>query len=135
SIQVVKQEPFISERDVSDAAKPRSGILMLEAKRDGQLDLISGAEAPLVYNLVRHARGAFGVDGGRENGFVFRKGLVGDQGAWQIQFAARPAVAAETAHVLDNFLDLVRLQRLGERGHDFGEPSGRSAVVDNRFPI
>src|SRR5207247_8726901 len=124
-----------SQSDVSNAAQPRSGILMFEAKRDRQLNLIPDSETPLVDDFVGHRGGALGVDRRGDNGFVLWKSLVGDHGTWQIELAARPAVAAETAHVLNHFLNLVGLQRLGEGRHDLREPSGGSSIVDVRLPV
>ena len=71
--------------------------------------LAAGADAMFVDDLVGHGLGARRRDAGRQHGFVLRKRLLGEEGAREVQVAARPRrVLAERPEVLDGALDLLR---------------------------
>ena len=73
----------------------------------------------------------------REHGLVFWKRLFGDEGAGQIQLAARPGpgTGTEAAHVVEHALNLGLGQHLAEGGHPAVEGPDRTASLNDCGPV
>src|SRR6185503_14011174 len=77
-----------------------------------------------------------GRDRIRQDGFVFWKGLLGEEGARKIQVAPRPPlVDAEAPDVADDGGDLVQGQGVTERRHAPRQTAYPSALVDHGHPV
>ena len=96
-----------------------------DVDRNDRFDLVAGAEAPLVDQLVADRRLRAAGDRVREDHFVLGERLFREDGAREIQIAARPRAGREQkpANVADGRGDLLRRQGIAE---------GRHAIVTAR---
>ena len=75
-------------------------------------------------------------DTGRPHGLVFRKRLLGEERARQVQIAAWPGrIVAERPEILDGSLDLVVGQRVAKCGHATVERAHLPAAMSHGHPV
>src|SRR5205814_7618398 len=121
---------------VSDAADPAAIVALQETEGSRELELVSCAEAPLVYQLAGNGPGPFRVHYRRQYGLAFRKRLLCEECSGKIQFTKRPyLLVAERAQIPGHFVDLIQCQRFGVRRHDLGPSTLGSALVKRGGPV
>ena len=95
--------------DVADATAPCAARLCL-LRAEGQLHLVlaAGADPMLVDELVRDGFGAGTGDRRRPDGLVLGERFLGEEGAREVQLAARPGgIVTEGPDVFDDAIELV----------------------------
>ena len=131
-----KQHVFEAHADVAHAAGKRAGLIVKRCERYRHLELIARAEAMFVHELVGDVGRVVRADRRGDDGLVLRKRLLRRERPRQVELAAGPRrVAAESAQMRDDRVDLRRCQLLGERRHDPGKPASAAAVVNGRLPV
>ena len=118
----------------SPVCHPISGFRRVD-RNDG-FDLVARTEAPLVDELIADGRFRAASDRVGQDDFVLGERLFGEDGAREVQIAARPrAVRTELANVANGRGDLFHRQRIAEGRHAARQPTNPPALVHDGDPV
>ena len=115
---------------------PDLPVRLLKLDRDDDFELAPRTDTLLVQKFISDRSRVIRRNRHRPHRLVLGKGLLGEQRAWKIQLAARPAGArAERTNVAENAQDFGFRQRVAKRGHHAIEGPHRPAAVDDCQPV
>ncbi len=122
--------------DVSEPSLPFARGAFLKGEGHDHFELTARAETPLVEQHVLEGGFIAARDRRRQDRLVFGKRLLGDEGAREVQLAARPrAVGAQVADVSDRLFDLLVREHLAKCRHPAIERADRPALVRDDHPV